>query len=174
MSKSLLRYEPSKGHASASRKESRSRIIRAALSQLDKWDLGRRVRRRSSCSAHSDPKFQKKNIVAGAAAGMTPTRRCWSRRVTNAFPADGGEDDYAETWGVLFDAGGDARVNGISLTKSEPLLGKRAGPRPISTWERGAQRGGRKAHNSLCTVGAETKDSSTRTVRNLLHAETAG
>ena len=27
--------------------------------------------------------------------------------------ADGGEDDYAETWGLLFDAGGDARANGI-------------------------------------------------------------
>jgi len=27
--------------------------------------------------------------------------------------ADGGEDDYAETWGLLFDAGGDARANGV-------------------------------------------------------------
>ena len=27
--------------------------------------------------------------------------------------ADGGEDDYAETWGLLFDAGGDARANRI-------------------------------------------------------------
>ena len=27
--------------------------------------------------------------------------------------AEGGEDDYPETWGLLFDAGGDARVNGI-------------------------------------------------------------
>jgi len=26
--------------------------------------------------------------------------------------ADGGEDDYAETWGLLFDAG-DARTNGV-------------------------------------------------------------
>ena len=27
--------------------------------------------------------------------------------------AEGGEDDYPETWGLLFDAGGDARENGI-------------------------------------------------------------
>src|SRR5882762_4637197 len=27
--------------------------------------------------------------------------------------ADGGEDDYAETWGLLFDAGGDARANRV-------------------------------------------------------------
>ena len=27
--------------------------------------------------------------------------------------ADGREDDYAETWGLLFDAGGDARANGV-------------------------------------------------------------
>jgi hypothetical protein len=29
--------------------------------------------------------------------------------------ADGGCDDYGETWGLLFDAGGDARVNGIAF-----------------------------------------------------------
>jgi hypothetical protein len=27
--------------------------------------------------------------------------------------AEGGDDDYPETWGLLFDAGGDARENGI-------------------------------------------------------------
>ena len=27
--------------------------------------------------------------------------------------ADGGEDAYAETWGLLFDAGGDARANAV-------------------------------------------------------------
>jgi hypothetical protein len=27
--------------------------------------------------------------------------------------ADGREDEYADTWGQLFDAGGDARANGI-------------------------------------------------------------
>ena len=27
--------------------------------------------------------------------------------------AEGGEDDYANTWGLLFDTGGDARANGI-------------------------------------------------------------
>jgi hypothetical protein len=29
--------------------------------------------------------------------------------------ADGREDDYRDTWGLLFDAGGDARVNGIAF-----------------------------------------------------------
>ena len=29
--------------------------------------------------------------------------------------AEGLEDDYPETWGILFDAGGDARVNGIAF-----------------------------------------------------------
>jgi hypothetical protein len=28
--------------------------------------------------------------------------------------ADGREDAYAQTWGLLFDAGGDARANGVS------------------------------------------------------------
>ena len=27
--------------------------------------------------------------------------------------AEGREDDFSDTWGLLFDAGGDARVNGI-------------------------------------------------------------
>jgi hypothetical protein len=27
--------------------------------------------------------------------------------------SDGRKDDYLDTWGLLFDAGGDARVNGI-------------------------------------------------------------
>jgi hypothetical protein len=31
--------------------------------------------------------------------------------------AEGGEDDFAATWGVLFDAGGDARVNGIPFDR---------------------------------------------------------
>jgi hypothetical protein len=29
--------------------------------------------------------------------------------------ADGESDDYGESWGLLFDAGGDARVNGIAF-----------------------------------------------------------
>jgi hypothetical protein len=29
--------------------------------------------------------------------------------------ADGETDDYGENWGLLFDAGGDARVNGIAF-----------------------------------------------------------
>lgn len=29
--------------------------------------------------------------------------------------AEGGEDAFPGTWGLLFDAGGDARVNGISF-----------------------------------------------------------
>jgi hypothetical protein len=60
---------------------------------------------------------------------ITPTLRrhpellagCWEDADTEALEldrhkrvlADGGEDDYAETWGLLFDAGGDARANGV-------------------------------------------------------------
>jgi hypothetical protein len=32
--------------------------------------------------------------------------------------AEGREDDYADTWGLLFDAGGDARSNGISFDEA--------------------------------------------------------
>jgi hypothetical protein len=38
--------------------------------------------------------------------------------------AEGREDDYPETWALLFDAGGDARVNGI------PFDEDRTEPRP--------------------------------------------
>jgi hypothetical protein len=33
----------------------------------------------------------------------------------------GREDNFSETWGLLFDAGGDARVNGISFDESRTL-----------------------------------------------------
>ena len=38
--------------------------------------------------------------------------------------ADGGEDAYAETWGLLFDAGGDARANGVRFDegRTQPLI----------------------------------------------------
>ena len=49
--------------------------------------------------------------------------------------AAGGEDDYPETWGILFDAGGDARVSGFRLMRIAPRPGKRAGSMPISTSE---------------------------------------
>lgn len=48
--------------------------------------------------------------------------RCgWEDAYTEALESDrnkrvlaeGREDDYANTWGLLFDAGGDARANGI-------------------------------------------------------------
>lgn len=32
--------------------------------------------------------------------------------------ADGGKDDFEETWGLLFDAGGDARVHGIEFDEN--------------------------------------------------------
>jgi hypothetical protein len=31
--------------------------------------------------------------------------------------AEGGEDDYSDTWGLLFDACGDGRVNGIPFSE---------------------------------------------------------
>jgi hypothetical protein len=47
--------------------------------------------------------------------------RGWEDADTEAFEldrhkrvlVDGREDDYAETWGLLFDAAGDARANGV-------------------------------------------------------------
>ncbi len=36
----------------------------------------------------------------------------------NRVLAAGGEDDYPETWGILFDAGGDARVAGIPFEEN--------------------------------------------------------
>jgi hypothetical protein len=34
--------------------------------------------------------------------------------------AEGREDDYPDTWGLLFNAGGDARVNGIPFDDDRP------------------------------------------------------
>jgi hypothetical protein len=41
--------------------------------------------------------------------------------------ADGGEDAYAETWGLLFDAGGDAWANGVPSMRAVRTPGKKAG-----------------------------------------------
>src|ERR1700729_572332 len=40
--------------------------------------------------------------------------------------AEGGEDDYANTWGLLFDTGGDARANGIpfDVGRTQPWRSK--------------------------------------------------
>jgi hypothetical protein len=37
--------------------------------------------------------------------------------------ADGGEDAYAETWGLLFDAGGDARANRVPFDEGRTCSG---------------------------------------------------
>jgi 5-methylcytosine-specific restriction endonuclease McrA len=47
--------------------------------------------------------------------------------------AEGREDDYAETWGLLFGAGGDARANRIPSMRAEHNPGKRAGSPRTST-----------------------------------------
>ena len=49
--------------------------------------------------------------------------------------AEGREDDYPETWGLLFDAGGDARVNASPSTTTERHLGRRVGSKQTSTLE---------------------------------------
>ena len=46
-----------------------------------------------------------------------PIQRCWSWPATIVQSQRGREDDYSDTWGLLFDAGGDARVNGIAFTE---------------------------------------------------------
>jgi len=40
----------------------------------------------------------------------------------NQAIAEGWEDDFSDTWGLLFDAGGDARVNGIPRQHSNAAL----------------------------------------------------
>ena len=35
--------------------------------------------------------------------------------------AEGREDDYSNTWSLLFDAGGDARVNGIPFAEERTV-----------------------------------------------------
>ena len=61
-------------------------------------------------------------ITAGVSVGKTGLRRCWSCPPSKAF-AEGREDDYPNTRELLFDAGGNARVNGI------PFDDQRAAPR---------------------------------------------
>lgn len=39
----------------------------------------------------------------------------------NRAIAEGKEDDYLRTWGLLFDAGGSARVNGVSFAEERTL-----------------------------------------------------
>ena len=46
-------------------------------------------------------------------AGKAPIRKLLNWIATTRVLADGGKDDYAETWVLLFDAGGDARANGV-------------------------------------------------------------
>jgi hypothetical protein len=61
---------------------------------------------------------RKRRITVGVLAGTTLKRSCWSPSDTRKVLANGGEDDFAATWGVLFDAGGDARVNGKGSGRS--------------------------------------------------------
>jgi hypothetical protein len=47
--------------------------------------------------------------------------------------AEGGEDNYAETWGLLFDAGGDARANAVPFDEAVRNHEKKAGSPRTST-----------------------------------------
>jgi hypothetical protein len=58
----------------------------------------------------------KEHITAGALVGKMPIQRCWSWPANHAI-AEGREDEYSHTWGLLCDAGGDARVNGIPFSE---------------------------------------------------------
>jgi hypothetical protein len=51
----------------------------------------------------------------------------------NQVIADGREDDYSDTCGLLFDAGSDARVNGIHFSEERTALWKEAGSKQTST-----------------------------------------
>ena len=77
-------------------------------------------------------------------------------------PAEGGEDDFATTWGVLFDAGGDARVNGIPFDRGRTQPWKEGWKIVI----RLAQGEDRRVPESLRTCQSE------RQIRRMFHGLT--
>jgi hypothetical protein len=88
-------------------------MIRTALAELDKWDsfeyaAGYRAR------LTAIPNSEEAHHCWRCGWDDADTEMLESARHKRIL-ADGGEDDYPETWGLLFDAGGDARVNGISF-----------------------------------------------------------
>ena len=56
----------------------------------------------------------KEHITAGASVGK---REVLELARQNRAIAEGREDDYSDTWSLLFDAGGDARMNGIPFAE---------------------------------------------------------
>jgi hypothetical protein len=65
----------------------------------------------SNAACRSPVARQEKPRVAEWLAGCPAERH-------NRVLAAGGEDDYPETWSILFDAGGDARVSGIPFDEN--------------------------------------------------------
>jgi hypothetical protein len=58
----------------------------------------------------------KEHITAGALVGKMPIQVLELAR-HNRVIAEGREDDYSDTWSLLFDAGGDSRMNGIPFAE---------------------------------------------------------
>ncbi|NYF91413.1 hypothetical protein HDF08_003515 [Edaphobacter lichenicola] len=53
-----------------------------------------------------------------------PTRSCWSQLDTPKVLEEGGEDNFVETWGLLFYAGSQAKANGIPFDSARSDLWK--------------------------------------------------
>lgn len=86
-------------------------MIRTALVERDKWDsveyaAGYRAR------LTAIPNSEEAHHCWRCGWDDADTEMLELARHRKAL-AEGREDDYPETWGLLFDAGGDARVNGI-------------------------------------------------------------
>ena len=75
--------------------------------------------------------IRKKHIIAGAAGWEDADTETLELARHRKALAEGREDDYPETWGLLFDAGGDARINGIPFDDEVRHRGKRVGSKPI-------------------------------------------
>jgi hypothetical protein len=106
-------------------------MIHPELAELKTWE-------RSEYAAGYGPRL---SAIPKSEAGHYCWRVGWDDADTELLEserpkkvlAEGGEDDFAATWGVLFDAGGDARVNGIRSTGLAHNRGKKVGSTPIST-----------------------------------------
>jgi hypothetical protein len=59
----------------------------------------------------------KGHIIAGALVGKMRTQRYWSWPATTRLSQRVGKTTTPITWSLLFDAGGDARVNGVPFAE---------------------------------------------------------
>src|SRR5258708_15261434 len=106
-------------------------MIHPGLAELEKWD-----------NIESAAGYRERLAAIPDSGIAYHCWRCgWEDADTEALEldrhkrvlADGGEDDYAETGGLLFDAGGDARANGVPFDEGRTQPWKKAGSPRTST-----------------------------------------